>query len=100
MSFFAFLVLIFLLILLVYSIFKGFSVQNKKPIKGDSGIIGSSGRCVKVYSEKEGKIFVNGELWDARFSGVVKENDKIIVINVIESIPIVKKVTDSEENII
>jgi len=99
MSIFAILAILILLIILLISIFKGLYVQKLPAVGGDTGIIGAKGRCVKKYSDKEGKIFVNGEFWEAHFIEAVKENDNVLVVNVKDSKAIVKRITDSEENV-
>lgn len=100
MSLFTLFVLFVIVVLIIYSIAKGISVQKRKVLGGDTGIIGHKGRCVKVYNEKEGKIFVNGEFWNAIFKEPVKENEKIIVVDVVENTPIVEKADEGEKNII
>ena len=48
---------------LTYKVFKS---AKKKPITGVEGMIGEIGVVKQVVNDKAGKIFVRGELWNAR----------------------------------
>ncbi len=94
MSFFAVIIIVILIFLLIFSVYKGLIVQKRAKMGGDTGIIGAKGKCVKKYSEKRGKIFIMGEFWDVKFSDNVKEGDMVLVVDVIDNMPVVKKVSD------
>lgn len=92
MNLFSVIIIIILLLLLVISILMGIWVQKRAVAGGDTGIIGSKGRCVSRISEREGKVFVNGEYWNAIFEDEVNEDDRVIVVNVKENFAYVKRV--------
>lgn len=99
MSMFAIIVIFVLLLLLVIFLTKGLVVQKMPKVGGDAGIIDAKGQCVKKYSEKEGKIFVKGEFWEARFREPVEEGDMVVVLNVVDTKAIVRRMKESEENV-
>lgn len=94
MNLLSLLLIFFIVLLTIYSVIKGVKAQKKEIIGGDTGILGKKGTCVKVYSTKKGKVYVNGELWDAQFDGEVKEGEEVIVVGIVENKPIVKKVEE------
>ena len=55
--------------------------KKKKPLTGDSGLIGEVGE-VKEWSNTEGRIFVHGELWRATSEEPLSPGDKAEVQNV------------------
>ena len=58
-----------------------FRVQISKPRTGSQGLVGEIG-LVKKALEPEGKVFVHGELWNARSEQTIAEGKKVRVINV------------------
>jgi membrane-bound serine protease (ClpP class) len=59
-----------------------FRAQISKPRTGSKGLVGEIG-IVKKALAPEGKVFVHGELWNARSDKTVEENTKIRVVNVV-----------------
>ena len=59
-----------------------FRAQMSKPRTGTKGLIGEIG-IVKQALTPEGKVFVHGELWNARAQEEIDENAKVRVINVV-----------------
>jgi membrane-bound serine protease (ClpP class) len=59
-----------------------FRVQISKPATGSMGLVGEVG-VVKKPLTPEGKVFVHGELWNARSKEPVDENAKVRVVNVV-----------------
>lgn len=98
MNFFAVIIIIILLLLLIISIFMGIFVQKKAVSGGDPGIIGSKGKCIKRVSESEGKIFVNGEYWNAIFQNEINEGDRVIVVDVKDNFAYVKRIEKIEKD--
>ncbi|UCC40637.1 MAG: hypothetical protein JSV96_04105 [Candidatus Aminicenantes bacterium] len=49
--------------------------KKRKPVTGDSGLIGEVGE-VKEWSRTEGRIFVHGELWWATSEEPLSPGDK------------------------
>ena len=59
-----------------------FRAQMSKPRTGPKGLVGEIG-IVKQALTPEGKVFVHGELWNARAQEEIDENAKVRVINVV-----------------
>jgi len=58
-----------------------FRAQISKPTTGSGGLLGEIG-IVKKALTPEGKVFVHGELWNARAREPLDENTKVRVVNV------------------
>ena len=58
-----------------------FRAQTSKPRTGSRGLVGEIG-IVKKTLAPEGKVFVHGELWNARSEQMIEEGKKVRVINV------------------
>ena len=58
-----------------------FRAQISKPRTGSRGLVGEIG-IVKQALAPEGKVFVHGELWNARSEQTIEENKKVRVVNV------------------
>jgi len=58
-----------------------FRAQMSKPTTGSMGLVGEVG-VVKKALTPEGKVFVHGELWNARAQAAVEENVKVRVLKV------------------
>jgi membrane-bound serine protease (ClpP class) len=52
--------------------------QLRKPVSGTEGMIGETGEAVTDFNGK-GKVWVVGELWDARSDLPVRKGDKVVV---------------------
>ena len=59
-----------------------FRAQISKPKTGTKGLVGEVG-IVKKALTPEGKVFVHGELWNARAKEEIDENRRVRVINVV-----------------
>jgi len=59
-----------------------FRAQISKPRTGSKGLVGEIG-IVKKTLAPEGKVFVHGELWNARSDKTVAEDAKVRVVNVV-----------------
>jgi membrane-bound serine protease (ClpP class) len=59
-----------------------FRAQMSKPRTGTKGLVGEIG-IVKKALTPEGKVFVHGELWNARAQEKIKKNAKVRIINVV-----------------
>jgi len=71
-----------------------FRAQMSKPATGSGGLVGEIGTVKKALAP-EGKVFVHGELWNARASAPLDENTKVRVVNVINLILEVESVDES-----
>jgi len=60
-----------------------FRAQISKPTTGSMGIVGEIG-VVKKALTPEGKVFVHGELWNARAKEPLDENVKVRVVKVVD----------------
>jgi membrane-bound serine protease (ClpP class) len=58
-----------------------FRAQMSKPRTGTKGLVGEIG-IVKKALAPEGKVFVHGELWNARAEKTIDENTKVRIVNV------------------
>ncbi len=59
-----------------------FRAQMSKPRTGTKGLVGEIG-IVKKALTPEGKVFVHGELWNARSDREIDENEKVRIVNVV-----------------
>ena len=59
-----------------------FRAQMSKPRTGTKGLVGEIG-IVKKALTPEGKVFVHGELWNARSDQEIDENEKVRIVNVV-----------------
>jgi membrane-bound serine protease (ClpP class) len=59
-----------------------FRAQISKPTTGSGGLLGEIGIVRKALTP-EGKVFVHGELWNARAGQTLDENTKVRVVNVV-----------------
>ena len=59
-----------------------FRAQISKPKTGSKGLVGEVG-IVKKALAPEGKVFVHGELWNARSAKTIEEDTKVRVLNVV-----------------
>ena len=59
-----------------------FRAQISKPRTGSRGLVGEIG-IVKQALAPEGKVFVHGELWNAKSEQTIDENKKVRVVNVV-----------------
>jgi membrane-bound serine protease (ClpP class) len=62
-----------------------FRAQISKPTTGSTGLVGEIG-VVKKALTPEGKVFVHGELWNARAKEPLDENVKVRVVKVVNLI--------------
>ena len=59
-----------------------FRAQISKPTTGSSGLVGEIG-VVKKALAPEGKVFVHGELWNARAKGPIDKDAKVRIVQVV-----------------
>jgi membrane-bound serine protease (ClpP class) len=71
-----------------------FRAQISKPTTGSMGLVGEIG-VVKKALTPEGKVFVHGELWNARAQESLDENVKVRVVKVVNLILEVEAVEES-----
>lgn len=71
-----------------------FRAQISKPATGSRGLLGEIGIVRKALTP-EGKVFVHGELWNARARQTLDENTKVRVVNVVNLVLEVEPVDES-----
>jgi membrane-bound serine protease (ClpP class) len=59
-----------------------FRAQVSKPFSGSKGMVGEIGVVRKALAP-EGKVFVHGELWNAKSNMPIEEAIKVRVVNVV-----------------
>jgi len=62
-----------------------FRAQISKPMTGSTGLVGEIG-IVKKALAPEGKVFVHGELWNARAKGPIDKDAKVRIVQVVNLI--------------
>jgi membrane-bound serine protease (ClpP class) len=61
-----------------------FRAQLSKPRTGTKGLVGEVGTVKKALGpDEEGKVFIHGELWNAKAQKAINENAKVRVVKVI-----------------
>ncbi len=71
-----------------------FRAQLSKPTTGSRGLVGEVG-IVKKALKPEGKVFIHGELWNARAAEPLDENVKVRVVKVVNLILEVESADDN-----
>jgi len=71
-----------------------FRAQMSKPVSGSGGMVGEIGIVQKALTP-EGKVFVHGELWNARAKEPLDEHAKVRVVKVVNLILEVESVDES-----
>ena len=74
-------VVIITALLFTIAISLAYKAYKKQPITGREGLIGAIGAAITVISPK-GKVFVEGEIWDARSDEDIKEGEEIEVTSI------------------
>ncbi len=74
-------VVIITALLFTIAISLAYKAYKKQPITGREGLIGAIGAAITVISPK-GKVFVEGEIWDARSDEDIKEGEEIEIAEV------------------
>jgi membrane-bound serine protease (ClpP class) len=75
-----------------------FKVHKSKPTTGSRGLIGEIG-VVKQALAPEGKVFVHGELWNAKAKEPLEENTRVRVVKVDRLMLEVESVEEQSANI-
>jgi len=59
-----------------------YRAMKQKPTTGQEGMIGEQGVVISTI-EKEGKVFVHGEIWQAESDEILHKGEKVIVQKVV-----------------
>ena len=70
----------------LFAIGMAMRAQCRKPTTGMKGIIGEVG-VARTKIDKEGKVFVHGEIWNAASEEVIRKGEKVRVVG-IEGLPL------------
>lgn len=62
----------------VFAVTKALAAHHRRPATGREGLIGQEGRA-DSWIALEGKVFVNGEYWDAWSEELIAAGDKVVV---------------------
>lgn len=84
-------VVIFLLLFFFVVVRAAIKVHLSKVTTGEQGIIGESGTAMRDFKET-GKVFVHGEIWNAKSEEQISKNDKISVTGINGMVLTVKKI--------
>jgi membrane-bound serine protease (ClpP class) len=86
-------VVIFLLLFIFIVVRAIVRVHAGKVTTGSQGLIGESGIAIRDF-DKEGKILIHGEIWNARSDEIIKKDDKVVVEDVNSMVLIVRRESD------
>jgi membrane-bound serine protease (ClpP class) len=89
-------VVIIIIVIAILVLFFGLKAQFMKPLEGIEALIGEEGEVYKKITSDKGKVFVHGEIWNARFLENVSEKEKVRVVGVKRNILQVKKIEDEK----
>jgi membrane-bound serine protease (ClpP class) len=53
---------------------------RKKPVSGKEGMVGKVGKVLKEIGPEGGKIFIEGEIWQAYADETIPEGEKVVVV--------------------
>jgi membrane-bound serine protease (ClpP class) len=65
----------------IFAVLKGVEAHRRKPSTGDEGLVGEEGRAASLI-DREGKVFIHGEYWDAWSEEAIADGEKVIVVEV------------------
>ncbi len=64
------------------TMYYGLMILRRRPVSGTEGFVGAEGTVAEDFSGNEGKVFVEGEYWNASSDDVLKKGDKVSVTEV------------------
>lgn len=65
----------------IFAVGMGIRAQRRKPSIGREALAGSTGKATENFKNGQGRVLVQGEIWQAQSSDKIKEGDAIEVIN-------------------
>ncbi|MBI5643460.1 MAG: nodulation protein NfeD [Deltaproteobacteria bacterium] len=78
--------------LILGTMYYALMLHRKKPVSGAEGLVGETGTATEDF-EREGKIFIEGEYWNAVTGEPLKKGDKVKITEVMAGLTVrVKKV--------
>jgi len=89
-------VVIITIIVAILILFFGLKAQFIKPLEGIEALIGEEGEVFRKISSERGKVFIHGEIWNAKFLDDVSERERVRVVGVKKNILEVKKIKDEK----
>jgi len=76
-------VVAFFSVLFLFIVTKAVLIHRKPPKTGMEGLVGEMGEVIeRISPKKTGRIFVHGEIWNARSNQNIKRGEKVKVIGV------------------
>ena len=75
----------------LFALGMAFRVMRKKSVTGKQGLIGEITTARKKITEDEGSVFLQGEIWNATSSDVIRKGEKVKVVDVVGLILKVEK---------
>lgn len=95
---FIILISIIVIVLLTIIIYLGIKSQKIKNSTGKFAIIGEIGIAkTDISPQREGKVLVQGEIWQAISTDIIFVNDKVKIINIKSMILLVEKIIDKNQ---
>lgn len=79
------------LVIALFLVFVVVRIRKKRVTTGIEGLVGKVGE-VKIWKERDHRVFVHGELWDAVSDSDLSEKDRVEIIKVKNMVLVVKKV--------
>jgi len=64
----------------IFAVGMGIRAQRRKPSIGREALAGSIGKAIENFKSGEGRVLVQGEIWQAQSSDKIKEGDSVKVI--------------------
>ncbi len=84
---------IFMAGFVAFTLYIAISMRKKKSISGADALVGAEGRAVEELGpDSRGRVFVEGEYWDAKSQGDIKKDEAVIVVAIKGLLLTVKKI--------
>jgi len=79
--------------LVAFTMRMALTMRKKRSISGAEGIIGAEGRAIEALGpNSRGRVFVEGEYWDATTQGEIKKDEAVVVTEIKGLLLTVKKI--------
>jgi len=73
---------VFMTALILFTMYYAMRIYKRKPVSGVEGIINATGTVSDDFEGGRGKIFMEGEYWDAVSDGPLKKGDSVRVLEI------------------
>jgi len=79
--------------LVAFTMRMALTMRKKRSISGAEGMIGAEGRAIEALGpNSRGRVFVEGEYWDAKSQGKIKKDEAVVVTGIKGLLLTVKKI--------